>query len=48
MEFDEEFGGVQAEGGGDDTVNTAASGTKTPKLKREKKEPGEISLCSHH
>ncbi|OXB77750.1 UNVERIFIED_CONTAM: hypothetical protein H355_013138 [Colinus virginianus] len=40
MEFDEEFGGVQAEGGGDDSVNAAASATKTPKPKREKKEPG--------
>lgn len=43
MEFDEEFGGMQTEGGGDDSVNTAASATKIPKLKREKKEPGEIS-----
>lgn len=48
MEFDEEFGGMQTEGGGDDSVNTAASATKIPKLKREKKEPGEISWHSHH
>lgn len=42
MEFDEEFGGAQAEGGGDDSLNTTASATKTPKIKREKKEPGKI------
>ncbi|KAM9022892.1 DNA topoisomerase 2-beta isoform 2-T3 [Ara ararauna] len=40
MEFDEEFGGVPAEGGGDDSLNTSATATKTPKPKREKKEPG--------
>lgn len=42
MEFDEEFGGAAAEGGGDDSLNTSATATKTPKLKREKKEPGKI------
>lgn len=42
MEFDEEFGGVPAEGGGDDSMNTSATATKTPKPKREKKEPGKI------
>lgn len=40
MEFDEEFGGVPAEGGGDDSLNASAAAAKTPKPKREKKEPG--------
>ncbi|XP_072216503.1 DNA topoisomerase 2-beta-like [Excalfactoria chinensis] len=40
MEFDEEFGGAQAAGGGDDSVNTAAPADKIVKVKREKEEPG--------
>uniref|UniRef100_A0A8C2YC25 DNA topoisomerase 2 n=1 Tax=Coturnix japonica TaxID=93934 RepID=A0A8C2YC25_COTJA len=39
MEFDEEFG-VQAEGGGDDAVNTAALAANIAKVKKEKEEPG--------
>ncbi|XP_072216489.1 DNA topoisomerase 2-beta-like [Excalfactoria chinensis] len=41
MEFDEEFGGAQADGGGDDSVNTAAPADKIVKVKREKEEPAE-------
>ncbi|EMP27615.1 DNA topoisomerase 2-beta, partial [Chelonia mydas] len=41
MEFDEEFGVTPAEGGGgEDSLNTSVSVSKTPKTKREKKEPG--------
>ncbi|XP_072216490.1 DNA topoisomerase 2-beta-like [Excalfactoria chinensis] len=41
MEFDEEFGGAQADGGGDDSVNTAAPADKIVTVKREKEEPEE-------
>ncbi|XP_072216545.1 DNA topoisomerase 2-beta-like [Excalfactoria chinensis] len=40
LEIDEEFGGAQAAGGGDDSVNTAAPADQIVKVKREKKEPG--------
>ena len=48
MEYDEEFGAVKAERGWDHLVNTAASAAKIRKVKKEKEEPGEISLHGHH
>lgn len=40
MEFEEDFGVTAVEGGGEDLLNASGPVTKTPKPKREKKEPG--------
>ncbi|XP_013931349.1 PREDICTED: DNA topoisomerase 2-beta [Thamnophis sirtalis] len=40
LEFDEEFGGTPIEGAGEELLNTPGPVIKTPKPKREKKEPG--------
>ncbi|XP_026544234.1 DNA topoisomerase 2-beta isoform X1 [Notechis scutatus] len=40
LEFDEEFGSTPIEGPGEELLNTSGPVIKTPKPKREKKEPG--------
>ncbi|ETE62166.1 DNA topoisomerase 2-beta, partial [Ophiophagus hannah] len=43
LEFDEEFGGTPIEGPGEELLNTSGPVIKTPKPKREKKEPDDES-----